>query len=35
MKAAISIVKQQQAKRIVVAVPVAAPDVSEELNGLI
>ncbi|MDJ0682510.1 MAG: phosphoribosyltransferase [Xenococcaceae cyanobacterium MO_167.B52] len=32
MKAAISIVKQQQPKRIVVAVPIAFPDVYEELQ---
>ncbi len=32
MKAAISIVKQQQPKRIVVAVPIAFPDVYEELK---
>ncbi len=32
MKAAISIVKQQQPKRVVVAVPIAFPDVYEELQ---
>ena len=32
IKAAISIVKQQQPKRIVVAVPIVAPDVYEELQ---
>ena len=32
MKAAISIVKQQQPKSIVVAVPIAFPDVYEELK---
>ncbi len=32
MKAAISIIKQQQPKEIVVAVPVAPPDIYEELK---
>ena len=33
MKAAISIVKQQQPKHIVVAIPVAPPDIYEELKA--